>query len=188
MKYHKLPLLLMLIFFNFGIVLSQSFKLNSEKSKMSVSGTSSLHDWESNVESFSGSGLITIENSEIVEVSGLEVTVVAKSIKSGKSGMDKKIYEALKETDYPNIKYSISSISKKSSKTLTTSGNLTIAGKTKSVNMDVEYQLLSKNVSISGKITIKMSEYDIKPPTAMLGTIKTGDEITISYTVLFSKN
>ena len=188
MKYNKIPLFLLLTFFNFHLVLGQSFKLNSEKSTITVSGTSSLHDWESNVESLSGKGLITIENSEVTEVSDLEVTVVVKSIKSGKGGMDKKTYEALKESDHPNITYSISSISRKSSNTLTTRGNLTIAGKTKSENMEVKYQISSNDVSFSGDITIKMSEYEIKPPTAMMGTIKTGDEITISYTALFSKN
>jgi polyisoprenoid-binding protein YceI len=154
---------------------------------MTVSGTSSLHDWESNVESLAGSGSIVIENSVIKDVLDLQVTVVVKSIKSGKNGMDKKTYEALKESDHPNIKFSISSISKKSSNTLSSKGKLTIAGKTKSVDMDVKYQLSSNEVSFTGDIKIKMSEYEIKPPTAMMGTIKTGDEITISYTALFSQ-
>ncbi len=183
-----LTLLLGLLLSSTQVLFSQSYKLNSEKSTMTVSGTSSLHDWVSKVEKITGKGSITMENSKIVDISDLQITVVVQSIKSGKGGMDSKTYEALKEKEHPEIKYTLSSTNKKSSNSISTKGNLTIAGKTKSVDMEIKYQNLSTSISFSGDIQIKMSEYDIKPPTALMGTIKTGDEITVTFTVLFAKN
>jgi len=155
---------------------------------MTVSGTSSLHDWVSKVEKITGKGSITLENSKIVDISDLQITAVVQSIKSGKGAMDSKTYEALKEKKHPEIKYTLRSTNKKSSNSISTKGNLTIAGKTKSVDVEVKYQNLSTSISFSGDIQIKMSEYDIKPPTALMGTIKTGDEITVTFNVLFTKN
>lgn len=33
-----------------------------------------------------------------------------------------------------------------------------------------------------------MTDYGIKPPKAMLGTLKTGDEVEIVFNVILSKN
>jgi polyisoprenoid-binding protein YceI len=63
---------------------------------------------------------------------------------------------------------------------MSTKGALTIGGVTKIVTMNVQADA-SSGVSFSGDITFKMSVFEIDPPTAVFGTIKTGDEITIKF-------
>ena len=54
--------------------------------------------------------------------------------------------------------------------------------------MDV-YCLLNKDgtVTCTGSYTLKMTDYDVKPPTFMLGAMKTGDSITLNFTMVYKK-
>ena len=38
-------------------------------------------------------------------------------------------------------------------------------------------------MSIVGEKSIKMTSYGVEPPTALLGTIKTGDDLTIKFNI-----
>ena len=63
-------------------------KLDKEKSKITIKGTSSIHEWESEVNDFQGSGLFNIQGNQITNAEDIQIKVVVKSIKSGKSIMD----------------------------------------------------------------------------------------------------
>ena len=153
---------------------------------MTIAGTSTMHDWESDVETITGSASIALEEGAL-SISQLKFSAVVQSIKSGKGGMDSKTYEALKEKEHPKIMY-VFSEAQQAGNTLRTTGNLTIAGKTNAAKMDANYTINDDgSITLEGSHQVKMTEFDIKPPTAMLGTIKTGDEITISYVVVFRK-
>jgi hypothetical protein len=43
-------------------------------------------------------------------------------------------------------------------------------------------------IQIKGSKKVKMTDFNISPPTAMLGTLKTGDEVTISFTLVMAVN
>lgn len=62
-----------------------------------------------------------------------------------------------------------------------TVGNLSVAGTTKKVTLDFELQLTANKVTLKGEKSFKMTEFGIEPPKALLGTITTGDEITIKF-------
>ena len=53
--------------------------------------------------------------------------------------------------------------------------------------MDVNYEIYSNIIVFRGELTLKMSDYEISPPTALMGTIKTGDEVTIRFSIPFQK-
>ncbi|HKJ44079.1 MAG TPA: YceI family protein, partial [Sunxiuqinia sp.] len=86
-----------------------SYKIDSKKSKMEIKGTSTIHDWEMNVESVKGA--ITLqEDNNLSKLSNGNLEVDVKSIKSDHSLMNKKTYNALKEDDYPQIKAQLVSV------------------------------------------------------------------------------
>lgn len=70
-----------------------------------------------------------------------------------------------------------------------TTGNLTISGVTREVAIDV-YCVVNNDTSIScsGTETLKMSDYEVKPPSFMLGAMKTGDDITLDFTLVYTNN
>ena len=172
-------------------VSSQTFTLNNSSSKLTVEGTSSLHDWEEVAEKQKGSIVIDNSGSE-PSISALSVEVDAESLKSGKSAMDKNTYTALKTNSHKTISFKLTkvkSISKVSDGKfkVSTTGDLSIAGVTNSTDLDFTMELSGSTVKLNGAKSFKMSNFKIDPPTAVFGTIKTGDEITIKFTSVLSQ-
>ena len=184
----KKSLLIAVAFIFSTITYSQNYKLDNNTSFMKIEGTSSLHDWHINVEEQSGD--LSLEQAEDFMINYLKLTVMSESLKSGKSRMDKNTYKALNSDDYNKItfKYLKTSEVKKLSENIyevNGLGELTISGTTREVLMSLKIELKDNMVILTGKNDLKMTDFGIEPPRALLGTIKTGDEITISYKSIF---
>lgn len=184
----KKSLLCTIVFVISAVVYSQDYKLDNTTSFMKIEGTSSLHDWHIDVEKQAGS--LVLEQSETINVKAISLTVESESLKSGKSRMDKNTYKALETDDYKKITFKLiktTDIKKLSDGIyeLNGIGELTIVGNTKEIAMSLKLEIKDGMVLISGKNEIKMTDFGVEPPTALLGTIKTGDAITISYKSTF---
>lgn len=154
-------------------------------SKMIITGTSTLHDWESEATSITGTAKIRLDNEHDIIIDDLNVTVPVTSIKSGKDSMDKNTYNALQYEDHPSISFSLLDYTLEGEDKIKAIGKLTIAGYTKNVEMTATYQVLNENkVKFSGELPIDMTDFKIEPPTAILGTIKTGKDVIIKYDVV----
>jgi polyisoprenoid-binding protein YceI len=73
--------------------------------------------------------------------------------------------------------------------TLQATGKLTVAGVTKTMTLTVncKWNAADKSMVVNGVKSFKMTEYSVKPPTALFGTIKTGDQISIDFYVKVTK-
>lgn len=181
---------LLISLFSFQIATSQNYTLNNSSSVLEVHGTSSLHDWTLETEKQSGKMVIT--NSETLEISSLNISVVAESLKSGKSAMDKNTFKALNTDDHKTIDFSLTSlkqVTKVSDRSFKISAlaKLTISGVTKSITIDMTVRLEGNKVFLDGEKSFKMTDFGIDPPKALLGTIKTGDEIKIEFKSVFEQ-
>lgn len=167
----KAIILIISLTFLAGQLFSQNYVLDKETSELSILGTSNIHDWESDVKSFEAEAQF---DGEVIR--SIKFSAKVKSIKSGKFGMDKNTYNALKADDYPKIVFEsdLISIGNKA----VGKGRLTIAGKTNYIHIGLSIKNDDKKV-ITGEIRLKMTDYGIKPPVALFGMIKTGDEIII---------
>ena len=106
--------------------------------------------------------------------------------------MDNNTYKALNADKSPNISYVLGSATvtpvDASTYTIKTTGKLTIAGNTRETDVIATGKINpDKSITVTGSKRFKMTEYGVKPPTAMFGTIKTGDDVTISYNLKFVK-
>ncbi len=110
------------------------------------------------------------------------------SLTSGKSGMDSKAYVAMKAKDGGTITFTATA-SKITPGTgdafqVKSDGNLTIAGVTRAVVLSAACEVQADGmVSCKGKNTLKISDYQIRPPTYMLGALRTGDKLTIAFSM-----
>jgi polyisoprenoid-binding protein YceI len=170
---------------------SQTYKLSGSEGEVMVTGTSTLHDWEEIAEKKSGSIGLDVSG-ELPTITALKFAVESESLKSGKSGMDKNTYKALDTDKHKEIVYqmtSVKSISKITSPANTykvvATGNLTIAGHTNKVDLPFNLTVNGSKVTLDGKYGMKMTSFGIEPPKALMGTIKTGDEIEIHYTTIW---
>ena len=170
---------------------AQSHKLSNGEGEVTVTGTSTLHDWEEVAEQKSGS--ISLDNTgELPKIKSLKFTVEAESLKSGKGAMDKNTYKALNTDDYKQIVFelkqvkSISPVVSTANKyRVVATGNLTISGTTNTIDLPFNLTVTDSKVLLEGKKPLKMTDYNIEPPKALLGTITTGDEIEVHFNTVW---
>ncbi len=132
-----------------------------------------------------------IENGKLAAIDKLTYAVEVESLKSGKSGMDKNAYNALDTKKHKTINYNLTKVTKISdtgsnSYSIETIGNLTIAGQTKQVPITFNVQLNGSKLTFSGKVKINMTHYNVEPPKALMGTVKTGEDLTLDFKVLYN--
>jgi polyisoprenoid-binding protein YceI len=172
---------------SFSTLFAQSYAVNPEKSEVIITGTSNVHDWESKAEQFTGTATIDVQNDSLISISDLKFEVVVDGIKSGKGGMDKKTYDALNKKKYPNITFALLQVSELTAHTLAATGELTISGETRSIQMDVEYRLLPDgSIVFKGTQPINMEDYKVSAPTAMFGAIRAGAAVEVTFNATFS--
>lgn len=149
---------------------------------ITVDGTSSLHDWTSDVTKIDWSGKLGLEGKTLKTVSDVTMKIDVASIKSSKGGtMDEKTYEAFKYEKYPTITFKLTNATVNGA-SVKVSGALTMAGVTKPIVMQVAAKVLDDgSVRFTGSQVINMKDYQMTPPKAVMGTIKVGEKVTLLY-------
>jgi polyisoprenoid-binding protein YceI len=171
---------------------AQTYKLKSKD--ISVSGTSTLHKWTSQITQASGQGVFQFEEGQLSAINAMELNFPVKGIISTKGKiMDNKTWESLKSDKHPNVIYtfqSTESITKTSNGySIKVKGNLQIAGVKKAISMQVEGNMDSTGkLHFKGKHALVLPNYNIEPPKALMGTVVVGEEVTVSFDVTLEKN
>lgn len=165
----------------------------SPESKLWIDGTSNLHAWSCKATQLDAT--VELDASAAARVAAaapkalkrVEVKVPVRSLKCNHGGMDGNVYKALKADDAPEISYIMASFEATPADgaenfVVHATGTLTIAGKQNNIDMDVTAtRLVDGTVKATGVVPIKMTDYGIKPPTAIFGRLKTGDEVKVNF-------
>ncbi len=168
---------------------------NTEDVDMLLLGTSSIHDWEMAAKTVTGEAKFVFKSDSaiaLIALDSLTFVLEVEDLESDHSKLRKNAYKALKSDEFENIQYKLSSsiiFSEKGGYLLITFGELTIAGVTKEIEMDV-HVVVNENSTITctGTYHLKMTDYGVKPPSFMFGAMKTGDDITLEYAVVYKKS
>ncbi|HTL16916.1 MAG TPA: YceI family protein [Patescibacteria group bacterium] len=173
-------------------------------SKMRIEGTSTIHDWQ--VEGTLIGGYFEVgpnfpsEPGQAATPGKVEAHaepfIMVRSLKSiEKDGkpysdrMDEVMYEHLKEPQNKKIAFHLTDLtlkepakSKDAPYQFEAKGQLSVAGVTKDVTMPVSVLPLGdKKLKVSGKTTLKMTDFKVDPPNPLGLGIKTGDPVNISF-------
>lgn len=150
-----------------------------------IYGTSNLHDWEMVVKEVKSQQNILFSGGQLI-IRNVDLTVPVQRIESGNSIMDGKAREALKGSTYPSIRFTAGSTTIPVSNNTfggIIRGRLEIAGVSKEVEIPVNgFVKAEKELMLKGEYVIDMTGYNVKPPTAVFGTLKTGKEVKVSFT------
>jgi polyisoprenoid-binding protein YceI len=157
-----------------------------------ISGTSTLHDWTMESKKADCSATFTVDPSgQITTLTALSFTAEANSLKSGHSSMDNNAYKALKTDKYPEITFTMTSVSilpGAGANTLTCTGQLSIAGSTREEVVIATCKPGPGNsITVSGSEKISMKDFQIDPPTFAFGTVRTGNDIVLTFHLTLKK-
>ncbi|SRR5579883_1702467 len=160
---------------------------------LNLFGTSTLHNWTMTAHQLQGTAQFNLtDNGELESVSALTFILPVHNLKGEKDGLNDNAYEALKADKYKDIRFVMTNSkitpSGSGKYVIHANGNLTIAGVTRPIAMDVNAQVQSNGtVTCQGSYALKMSDYNVDRPSFMLGAMKTGDALTLTYSLVFVK-
>ena len=195
MKTQKLNLVIMagLLLLPWNGFTQTKYKLIPDESKMVIHGTSTIHNWEMPAKKFTGEMDVEGVDEGAIQISDVALRVDAKSISSDSRIMDNKTHDALKVDKNPSITFDYGGVAgltdDEGKFSGTAEGKLSIAGKLNTVQLPFTGVVGKEGkIEVKGSVGIKMSDYGITPPTAMLGALKTGNEVLVEYTFVFGRD
>jgi polyisoprenoid-binding protein YceI len=165
-------------------------------STLQVTGTSTIHAWTCKTDQMEA--FIDVDPAfrikQLTEVSHpiqkTRIVIPVKSLKCGEGKMDKNLYETLNADKNASITYILSSYTlvdgsaSVSGFGAATQGQLTIAGKENAISMPVTAQRLADGSAIAtGKYTLLMTDFGIKPPKFMFGALKVGNQVVVTFNI-----
>jgi len=159
---------------------------------ITITGTSNVHGWTCTTTSFTGSGNGAITAPGLSGLSALTVSVPVARIDCDNGTMNTKLRESLRASAAPNIRFVLGNATVSTPRSgrfvVSTSGQLTIAGQTRPVTFTANGQAVAGGqYRFTGSVPVTMSQYGIRPPTAMMGTMRTGDRVTVAFDVTLGR-
>ncbi len=177
-----------------GVVISMPFLVNGQvkvgtaNGAVTIFGTSTLHDWDMKSSQGKCEATMIMNGDKLTSVSTLAFSITSETLKSSKGSiMDKISYKALKTKESPVINFVMvsSTITPIDATTyqFKGTGNLTVAGTKKLTDLvaTIKYNAAEKSFTSTGFKVMKMTEYNMEPPSFAFGAMKTGDEIKITF-------
>jgi hypothetical protein len=160
-----------------------------------VLGTSNLHNWSMEAKDITCSakfGFAPTGSGLPQSLTELNLLIPVHNLKSGESLLDSRAYNALKADKFGSITFTSSSAvivqGQRNQFQVKSTGTMTIAGATQPVVLIVACQVNADgSITCTGSQQLKMTDYQIKPPSFMLGALKTGDLLTINFSLILKK-
>jgi polyisoprenoid-binding protein YceI len=126
----------------------------------------------------------TAAPAEIVKSASL--TVPVSQIDCGNKTMNEHMRKALKAEQFQQISWTMTSYEVQGPN-VAIQGKLTIAGKENSIELKGTGSADNGVIRFKGSKQFKMTEYGVKPPSLMLGTMKVGDEFKVRFDVVLNR-
>ncbi len=165
----------------------------SEASTMTIYGSANVTDWEAKVKTIRGEVVIrNMDESDWSEAQAswfekVEISLPVEDIDSDSRRMNNNMHGYLKKDQYPEITYRLIeaqelAVMDNPGVVLTVRGVISAAGAEMEIVHDVQIKMNeSGSFVVSGSHDLKMTDFGIDPPTAMLGSIRSRDEMTITF-------
>lgn len=176
-------ILLTVIFITLSLQTNAQRNYTLAKSTFEVAGTSNIHDWVMKSTDGNGTANLTVTDSKLVDINSLTITLLAESIKSSKTSMDDVAYETLDTKTYKTIKYVLKSANKLNETTWNLTGTYTIAGISKEYKTQVSVLANNGIFTLKGSNQITFADFGMSPPTAALGVVRAGKELTVIFNI-----
>ena len=174
---------------------------------LQLDGDSSLHRYSAKAHGMqAGVGLDTARVDASAQSPDLEALIRGHFIKtfklmvpvaelsSGEHGLDDNMHKALKGGQFKEIRFQMDSYDVLAPAaggpaiSVMLHGRLSLAGVERKIDVGATGVRVKEGIRISGSKDLLMTDYQIKPPTMMLGAIKTKNLITVKFNATLQKD
>lgn len=180
------PLIVLIALLLLGSVngFSQAKYVMAASPEFKVDGGSTLHDWHMISTTAKGEGLFVVEAGQFKTAKSLSISLQAETLKSGTKGLDTNAYKALNTDKNKEIRFVLKELTGTGA-SMVAKGDMTIAGVTKPVSFPVKMTTNAGKFTFEGSFATKLTTFNVTPPTALMGTVKTDDDIKLSFKSTF---
>lgn len=154
-------------------------------SSLTVEGSSNVHEWKATSTALTADIVMAAPADATSKVESVTLSLPVTSLKSGKGGLDKNMYKALHADEHPTISYRMTTYTSTpdgSKAAAKVSGLLTVNGVEKEIPLTATISSDGKGgLQAVGSTKFLMTDFGVKPVTALFGTIRTSNEVTITF-------
>ena len=162
-------------------------------SRLWINGSSTVRSFECSATSFdtdiqSAPGTVAVLATGEKVVTAVEVTIPAAKLDCKNGTMNEHMLKALKAKANPNIVFALASydlVPQNDDLRITLNGQLPIGGVTKAVTIATAAKAEADGtLRVAGTHEVRMTEFGLKPPSLMLGTMKVDEKVKVSFDLL----
>ena len=177
------------------LTLSAEFTLGQQQvykyysGAIEVSGFTNNYNWKMKTDSVDCKAQLTLINRQLKAINSLSLTVPVNKLSSPNTYMDRIAHKTLKSYPFDKIyfhyvKSEILPWDDKDQYLIKASGNLTIAGVTQAVKMDLIATVINDGtITFAGTHKLKLSTFQVTPKRSLMGTLNTSDDVTVNFVV-----
>ena len=164
------------------------------ESKLWITGTSTVRSFECQAGSFdaklasAGTNAVAQVLAGEKAVSDVVVTVPVDKLDCRNGTMNEHLRKALKAAQYPTVIFRVAGYELTRSSdgvAVTLNGTLTLGGVEKPITVNAQAEPGENGtLLVSGTREVRMTEFGLKPPTLMLGTIKVDERIKVGFDIV----
>ena len=163
------------------------------QSKVWVEGSSTIRSWSCKAADVNAVVEATGANAVLQLLTGdkavksVDVTIASEKLDCSNGTMNDHMRTALKVGDFPTIEFKVATYDLAHSAVGiagTMLGTLTLGGVKKPIAVAATGTAEGGALHIVGSYDLKMTDYDLKPPTLMFGRIKVGETVTVKFDLL----
>jgi polyisoprenoid-binding protein YceI len=174
-----------------GVIVRAQPPLAIDAARITISGTSNIHPYTASTST------VRVTRSQLAgavagpqfwtevlkpgAVEAFEIAVPAATLTSPREGLDKNMHKALNVQEHPDITFRLLRFEPTAAGAVKALGILRIAAVEREVALDLQTQRSASGLAVKGELQLLMTDYGIKPPTAMLGMLKTDPKVTVTF-------
>lgn len=166
------------------------------ESRLWVTGTSNVRDFECTATSLtvdvaSLPGAVALIAAGEKGVTGVNVRVPAAQLDCKNGKMNSHMLKALKGPEFPEIAFDLTSYelaAVTAGVNVSLTGDLTLGGAKKAIRINAKASPADDGaLKVTGTKDITLSEYGLKAPTLMMGTLKVSDVVQVHFDLLLKE-
>ncbi|CAN5331419.1 hypothetical protein BH23BAC3_BH23BAC3_36160 [soil metagenome] len=191
-----ITLFALLVTTQFAEAQNSDIQLTLDEHEMKIDGSANVRDWDADVNTVDATFVLSpFDLSDLSSLTPehfktMELSIPVRDIESDSGRLTRNLQGYLKRDEHPVITFKLNEIDSVTvngdTAEITANGVINAAGVDHETTMHVTAAVNDGKVTFSGSQDLLMTDFGIDPPTAVLGTIRARDEISIIYSLTFS--